>query len=127
MVACASWRNVQIMRIGVVERANDTLIESLDAVLLVLADLRQSFDDRPQFEHVILDLLDVDSTGDSVAAGHFFDVSLELADNFADNLRVFDFALFGDLCMRSSWESNCELEIRTIMERRRGKPHHLCT
>jgi len=41
------------MRVGVVERANDTLIESLDAVLMVLANLRQSFDDRPQFEHVI--------------------------------------------------------------------------
>ena len=120
--ACAGWRDTQIRR--VVQRANDTLMKSLDAVLLVVADLRQGFDNGPKFEDVILDLLDVDSTRDSVAAGHFFDVSLELADNFADNLRVFDFAVFGDLCMRSSWESNCESE---IMERRRGKPHHLCT
>jgi hypothetical protein len=106
--ACASWRDAQIMGVGVVERANDALIESLDAVLLVLANLRQSFDDGPQFEHVILDLLDVDSTRDSVAAGHFFDVSLKLADVFADDFRVFDFALLGDLCMRSSWEGDYE-------------------
>jgi hypothetical protein len=104
--ACTSSRDAQIRR--VVERANDTLIESLDAVLLVVADLRQSFDDRPQFEDVILDLLDVDSTRDSVAAGHFFDVSLELADVFADDFRVFDFTLLGDLCMRSSGEGDYE-------------------
>ena len=81
-VAGASWRDAQIMRVRVVEGAYDTLIESLDAVLLVLADLRQSFDDGPQLEHVILSLLGIDSTRDGVAASHFFDVSLELADVF---------------------------------------------
>ena len=104
------------MRIRVVERANDTLIESLDAVLLVLTNLRQSFEDGPQFEHVIQDLLDVDSTRDSVAAGHFFHVSLELADVLADDFRVFDFALLGDLCMRGRWEGNYEPEVRTRMK-----------
>lgn len=84
------------------ERANDTLIKSLGAVLLVVADLRQSFDDGPQFEDIVLDLLDVDGTRNSVAAAHFFDLSLELADVLADDFRIFDFAFLGDLCIRSS-------------------------
>ena len=75
-------------------------------VLLVISDLWQSFDDRPQFEDVILD-----STRDSVATDHFFNVSPELADIFADNLRVFNLALFGDLCMRNNWEGDYELEV----------------
>jgi len=88
------------------ERTNDTLVESFDTILLVVADLRQGFDDRPEFEDVILYLLDVDSARDGVAAGHFFDISLEFADLFADDLRVLNFTLLSDLCMRSSWESN---------------------
>lgn len=34
--------------------------------------------------------------------GHFFDISLELADVFADDFRIFYFAFLGDLCVRSS-------------------------
>jgi len=88
------------------ERAYDILVESLDTVLLIVADLGQSFDNGPQFEDIILHLLDVDSTRDGVAAGHFFNISLEFADLFADDLRVLNFTLLSDLCMRSGWEGN---------------------
>ena len=64
-----------------------------------------------------MDLLDVDSTRDSVTVGHF--VSLELVDIFADNHRVLDFALLGDLCM----EGNYEPEVRTIRKIRGGQPY----
>ena len=41
---------------ALVERADDTIIKSFDAILLLLIDLGLRFYDVPEFEHVFLNL-----------------------------------------------------------------------
>jgi hypothetical protein len=42
------------------QRTDHTVIESLDAVLLLLADLGLGFDNVPELDDVILNLLNID-------------------------------------------------------------------
>ena len=62
------------------EGSNHTLIKRLDAVLLLEADSQLQLDNCPDFENIILDLLDIHSPSDGVTAGHFFNVGFQLAD-----------------------------------------------
>ena len=61
------------------ERSDNSLVETLDVVLLLLAYSGLRFDNGPKFENVILNLLDVGIIRDSVTTHHFFNISLELA------------------------------------------------
>jgi hypothetical protein len=89
-----------------VERLDDAFIERLDTVLLVRANFGERFDNRPQLQNIVLDLLDVDGSGHGISASHLFNVSFELANVFSNDFRVFDFALFGDFGVRSGGESD---------------------
>ena len=60
------------------ERADDTIIKSLDAILLLLTDLGLRFYDVPEFEHIFLDLLDVDCCWWRTGSSHLLDICLEL-------------------------------------------------
>ena len=92
------------------ERPYDALIQSFDAVLLLLANLGLTLDDIPQLEHVLLNLLDVGGSRDSIAAGHLLNVGLELPDVLTNDLLVDDVALLRDLGVRSSGEGDCKIE-----------------
>ena len=48
------------------ERTDNLLIETLDAVLLFLANSGLRFDDDPKFENTLLNFLDIDIVRDSV-------------------------------------------------------------
>ena len=91
---------------ALVERADNSLVQSLDAVLVLVADLGLALDDVPELEHVVLDLLNVRGRRNGVAAGHFLDVGLELTDVLADDLGVDDIAIVRDLGVRRSGEGH---------------------
>lgn len=88
------------------ERPYDALIQSFDAVLLLLANLGLGLHDVPELEDVLLDLLHVRRRDNGIAAGHLLHISLELADVLAHNLLVHDVSLLRHLGMRSGRERN---------------------
>ena len=92
------------------EGANDTLVESLDPALLLLADLWLRLDNVPQLQNILLDLLDVGWSHDGVGTGHLLNVGLELPDVLTNDLLVDDVALLRDLGVRSSGEGDCKIE-----------------
>jgi hypothetical protein len=61
------------------QRTDDAIIKGPDAVLLFLADLWLRLDHVPWFDDVILDLLNVDRTRNSVCTGHLLHIRPELA------------------------------------------------
>ena len=87
-------------------RADDILIQGLDAIFLVLANLRERLDDSPESKNIVLHLLSIDAhrSDSAIATCHFFDVHLKFAYVLADNFRINNF--FGGLSMRSGGESN---------------------
>ena len=84
------------------QRTDHTIIESLDAILLLLADLGLGFDNVPKLDDVILNLLNVDRTGYLVCTHHLFDVCLELPVDF----KIDYLTLLGDFGVRCSGESD---------------------
>lgn len=88
-----------------------------------------SLDNGPQFQNVILNLLDVDCTRDSVSAGHLLDIGFKFTDVLADNFGIFDFALLCNLCVWCSRESNFKKRKKLINIERQdvNVAHHLCT
>jgi len=90
------------------ERADHILIQGLNTILRALANLRERLDNSPEFESIVLHLLSIDTdwSCSAIATCHFFDICLKWADVPADDFRINDFALFGDLCMGSGGESN---------------------
>jgi hypothetical protein len=85
---------------------NDTIVQVLDALLLLLGDLWLRLDKGPKLGDIVSNFLDVDVANDGVATGHLFDVRLELAGSFMNDFGVDDIALGSDLSMWCSRESN---------------------
>ena len=55
-----------------VQQMEHPIIESLDVVLLLLTNLRLGFDNVPELDNVILNLLNVDWTRNLVGTHHLF-------------------------------------------------------
>jgi hypothetical protein len=80
--------------------------KGLDAVLLFLTNLGLGLDNVPELDDIVLNLLDVDGTGNLVGARHLFNVSLELAHILPVAFRTYDLTLLGDFGVRGGRESN---------------------
>ena len=101
------WADARMSRFDTFpERSDNSLVETLDVVLLLLAYSRLRFDNGPKFENIILNLLDVGIIRDSVTTCHFFDISLELAHILSHNFQVDNISLWGDFHFRGSWEGH---------------------
>ena len=83
-----------------------TVIESLDTVLLFLTDLRLGFNNVPELDGIILNLLNVDRTGNLVGACHLLNVCLKLVHILLIDFRINDLTLLGDFSVRRGRESN---------------------
>jgi hypothetical protein len=66
-------------------RLQNTFVEGLDTVLLIVANLPEIHDNRTKFEKSIVDLMDVYGAGNIVAAAHPLDVGFWLANTLASN------------------------------------------
>ena len=89
-----------------VERADNTMIKSLDTILLLLTDLGLQFYDVPEFEHIFLDLLDVDCCWWQTGSSHLLNICLELANAFTHDFRIDDVTLCRHLSVWCSRESD---------------------
>ena len=65
-----------------------TIIQSLDTILLFLADLGLGLDDILELDDIILDHLNVDRTGDIVHTHHLLDICFELVHILPIDLRI---------------------------------------
>ena len=89
-----------------VQEADDALVQSLGVALLLLTNLRLRLDDFPELENIVLDPLDVVGRRSGIAAGHLLGIGLELANILADDFRIDDVALRGDLGVRGGGEGH---------------------
>jgi hypothetical protein len=92
------------------KRPDNTLVQRLDAILLLLADFWLSFHESPQLENIFLNFLDINGSGDSIAACHFLNVCLQFAYILSNNFRVDNVTLVRNFRTRSCWECNYERE-----------------
>ena len=81
-------------------RTAHATIQGLDTILLFLADFGLGFDDVPEPDDVILDLLNVDRTEDMVGAPHLLNIRLELAPILPVDFRMGYFALLIEFGVR---------------------------
>jgi hypothetical protein len=98
MAAALCWR--------LAKGTDYAIVEGLNTILLLLANLRLRFDDIPQLENIVLNLLDIDEAGSRAASSHLFDVSFEFPDVLSHDLRIYDVALRRYFSMRSRGESD---------------------
>jgi hypothetical protein len=64
---------------SLMQRTDHAIIESFHTILLFLTNLRLGFDDVPELNDIILDLLNVNQTRDMVGAHHLLNICLKLA------------------------------------------------
>src|ERR1700691_1406609 len=82
------------------QRSHHSFVKRLNTVLLFLTDPRLRFDDRPELQNVILDLLNIEGSGNGITADHFH----EFTDILANSHRIYYIALCSELCLGSRRE-----------------------
>ena len=74
------WAHGECVMLRILAKGLDhSLVQSLDAILLLLAYTWLRFDNHSKLKDIILNFVDVHVAGDSVTAGHLLDVCLQFA------------------------------------------------